>query len=294
LLDLPTPVPTIPPGGVDSTGTLGAPPTGLVAYPVILPENNARVNAFVAAYTGSKRRTFQSWLDRSGPYFPMVASVLQREHLPIELACVVFIESGSQLGARSWAQAIGPWQFMAGTARLFGLSVTRDIDERHDMQRSTEAAARMFTHLYNMFGSWPLCLAAYNAGEGRVQRAIQRQGTTNYWALRLPRETENYVAQFMAILVILRDPARYGFTLPGSQPLVYREVAVTRGTRLSSLARELRVSAAVIARLNPAYKRGWAPAGSKVKLPIASSPAPRTEVVPVSNIGLPEPVLPDR
>ncbi len=259
-------------GTGDSLAIAAAVDSALASLPVIVPEENARVDRFLASFTGPKRRTFQRWLDRSGPYFPLVASILQRAGLPVELACVIFIESGFNLGARSWAEAVGPWQFIASPARIFGLSVTRDIDERHDMERSSVAAARLFAHLYDMFGSWPLVLAAYDSGEGTVGRAIQRQGTTDYWAMHLPRETENYVPQFMATLLILRDPLRYGFTLPGSEPLVFHEVAVPRRTHLASFARRVGVPPAEIAILNPMYRRGWAPAGARLRIPIGVAP----------------------
>lgn len=245
---------------------------GLAAYPVIVPETNERVQSFLRMYTGSRRRTFQGWLNRSGPYFPLVAKKLADAGVPIELACVVFIESGFNLGARSWAQAVGPWQFIAGTARLFGLSVTRDIDERHDIERSTEAAAKMFARLYDRFGSWPLSLAAYNCGDGCVGRAVGRQRTSDFWSLRLPNETQNYVAQFMAVLLILRNPEQYGFTLPGSEPLVYREAHTTRRTNLAALARRCGVEAGAVTSLNPAYRNGWAPSGATLRLPLAVAP----------------------
>ncbi len=245
---------------------------GVATYPVIVPETNERVQQFLRMYTVTKRRTFQGWLNRAGPYFPLVAKKLSDAGLPIELACVVFIESGFNLGARSWAQAVGPWQFIAGTARLFGLSVTRDVDERHDIERSTEAAAKMFARLYDTFGSWPLSLAAYNCGEGCVGRAVGRQRTSDFWSMRLPRETQDYVAQFMAVLLILRSPEQYGFTLPGSDPLVYREATTTRRTNLSSLARRCGVEPSTVLSLNPAYRGGWAPAGRTIRLPLAVEP----------------------
>ena len=137
--------------------------------------------------------------------------VLKKEGLPPDLVHLVFVESGFNVHARSVSAAVGPWQFLRSTGRLFGLTVNQWVDERKDPEKSTVAAARYLKHLYSIFGDWPLALASYNAGEGTVLRAIKRQGTTNYWDLRLPRQTEDYVPQFMAVLAISRDPEKYGF-----------------------------------------------------------------------------------
>jgi membrane-bound lytic murein transglycosylase D len=124
---------------------------------------------------------------------------------------LVFVESGFNVNARSYAAAVGPWQFMRATSQLFGLNVNQWVDERKDPEKATVAAARYLKHLYGIFGDWPLALASYNAGEGTVMRAIKHQGTNNYWELRLPKQTEEYVPQFMAALAISRDPVKYGF-----------------------------------------------------------------------------------
>ena len=252
------------PDSSDATGTLPA-------YPVIVPSMNSRVQAFVTAFTTRDHKTVENWLERGTKHFPLVAQIFQREHLPLELACVVFIESGFNLHARSWANAVGPWQFIASTARLLGLTITREVDERRDMEKSTIAAARYFQRLYAIFGSWELVLAAYNSGDGTVRRAIKRQGTTDYWKLNLPRDTRNYVPQFYAILHILKEPERYGFTIPGARPLLSHPIVVDRRTSLAKVAKRLDVPLATIQELNPAYRAGYAPAGSTLRVPLATS-----------------------
>src|SRR5204863_6588731 len=113
--------------------------------------------------------------------------------------------------AKSVARAVGPWQFIRGTARLFGLEMTPYKDERRDPELATRAAARYLRRLYELCdGSWPLALAASNSVEGTVQRAIRRQRTSDFWALRPPRETKDYVPKFMAAMEIASDPGRYG------------------------------------------------------------------------------------
>jgi membrane-bound lytic murein transglycosylase D len=178
---------------------------------------------------------------------------LQREGLPPDLVHLVFVESGFNLNARSVSHAVGPWQFLQGTAKLFGLTVNQWIDERRDPEKSTVAAARYLKHLYTNFGAWPLALASYNAGEGTVLRAIKAQGTTNYWDLNLPRQTEEYVPQFMAILAISRDPRKYGFDgVSLDEPMAFDEVALKGAVDLRALARLADCSYDELKLLNPA------------------------------------------
>jgi len=165
----------------------------------------------------------------------------------------VFVESGFNVNARSVSAAVGPWQFLRSTARLFGLTVNQWVDERRDPEKSTVAAARYLKHLYSIFGDWPLALASYNAGEGTVLRAIKTQGTTNYWDLRLPRQTEDYVPQFMAILAISRDPGKYGFNAVGlDEPMEFDEVALKGAVDLRAVARLADCSYDELKLLNPA------------------------------------------
>ena len=148
---------------------------------------NADVLKYIEFFTGAGRSTFERWLKRSGRYMELFRGVLQKEGLPPDLVHLVFVESGFNVNARSYASAVGPWQFMRATSRLFGLNVNQWVDERKDPEKATVAAARYLKHLYGIFGDWPLALASYNAGEGTVMRAIKNQGTTNYWELRLPK-----------------------------------------------------------------------------------------------------------
>ena len=204
----------------------------------IEPQVNAQVLRYIEFFTGNGRSTFERWLKRSGRYMELFRSALQREGLPPDLVHLVFVESGFNLNARSVSAAVGPWQFLRSTGQLFGLTVNQWVDERRDPEKSTVAAARYLKHLYAIFGDWPLALASYNAGEGTVLRAIKRQGTTNYWDLRLPRQTEDYVPQFMAILAISRDPAKYGFDdVALDDPMEFDEVALKGAVDLRAVAR---------------------------------------------------------
>jgi len=225
----------------------------------IEPQMNPDVLKWVDYFTGRGRPTFERWLRRSGRYADLFRTVLEREGLPPDLVHLVFVESGFNLEARSRSAAVGPWQFMRSTARLFGLTVNQWVDERKDPEKSTVAAARYLRHLYSIFNDWPLALASYNAGEGTVIRAIRRQGTTNYWDLRLPRQTEDYVPQFMAVLAISRDPARYGFdSVELEDPMGFDEVVLSGAVDLNALAKMLDCNVTELRRLNPALNRNAA------------------------------------
>ena len=213
---------------------------------------NADVLRYIAFFTGGGRSTFERWLKRSGRYMDLFRSVLQREGLPADLVHLVFVESGFNVNARSYAAAVGPWQFMRATSQLFGLHVNQWVDERKDPEKSTVAAARYLKHLYGIFGDWPLALASYNAGEGTVMRAIKYQGTTNYWELRLPKQTEEYVPQFMAALAISRDPVKYGFAdIELDDPMRFDEVALKGAVDLRAIAKLAECSYEELRDLNP-------------------------------------------
>ncbi len=272
-------------GPVAATDSIAAPPR--VALPVVVPaeptpfvpesteaeataddavldaqaiedvqlQMNADVLKWVEFYTGAGRSTFERWLRRSGRYMELFRSVLQREGLPPDLVHLVFVESGFNLNARSYAAAVGPWQFLRSTSRLFGLNVNQWVDERKDPEKATVAAARYLKHLYSIFGDWPLAIASYNAGEGTVLRAIKSQGTTNYWDLHLPRQTEQYVPQFMAALAISRDPVKYGFSdVELDDPMRFDEVSFKGAVDLRSIARLADCSVEDLQELNPALR----------------------------------------
>jgi len=234
-------------------------------------EDNERVDKWINYYSGRGREKFQLWLTRSGSYMDLLTRNLRAEGVPEELANLVFVESGFNMGAKSVARAVGPWQFIRGTARLFGLEMTPYKDERRDPELATRAAARYLKRLYDMFdGSWPLALAAYNAGEGTVQRAIKRQGTTDFWSLRLPRETQDYVPKFLAAMQIASDPQRYGFELPQNSPLDYDEVTVAGPVDMTELARVSGIDVAELQRLNPVFVRHRMPGdkeGTTIRVP---------------------------
>ncbi len=224
-------------------------------------ESHPMVDKWLDYFTGRGRPTFERWLNRSGLYMDSMKKTLDREGVPTDLVHLVFVESGFNPQARSYASAVGPWQFIRGTAKMFGLTVNSWVDERKDPEASTVAAARYLKHLYGLFNSWPLALASYNVGEGAVIDAVRRQGTRDFWSLRLPQQTRDYVPKFMAVLAISRDPARYGFDdVALENPLAFDEVTIPGPVDLGALANACGTTTEEIKRLNPMFLRNAAPA----------------------------------
>ncbi len=194
--------------------------------------------------------------------------ILAEIGVPGELICVPLIESGFNLKARSRARAVGPWQFVSGTARIYGLRVNWWYDERRDIVASTYAAANYLKDLYSIWHSWPLALASYNCGEYRVARAVARHKTTNFWKLKLPKQTERYFPKFLATLYILRDPEKYGFTIPKVQPIEFDEVQIKDATDLKVIARSANTTVDGLRDLNPALRRWSTPPKMEIQLKV--------------------------
>ena len=180
-------------------------------------EENKFVKVWIDYFTKYDRERLKRFLKRGQQFKEIVQNTLKENDLPQELYYLAMIESGYQNHARSSAQAVGVWQFISGTATRYGLKVDHFVDERKDPIRSTEAAAKYLRDLYNVFGSWHLAMAAYNAGEMRVLRAIFKARTRNFWELveskALPRETSEYVPKFIAMSLIAENPEKYSLEI---------------------------------------------------------------------------------
>ena len=209
------------------------------------------------------RDVFQLWLDRSARYIPVMRDIFKEKNLPEDLVYVAMIESGFNPYAVSWARAVGPWQFMPATGKLYGLKIDWWIDERKDPIKSTYAAAEHLKDLHNLFGSWPLALASYNAGAGKVQRAVLRTRSDDFWDLKASRyirkETKNYVPKYMAATIIAKNPGAYGFIASKYDPYKFDEVVVEQSTDLRLIARCAGCSYGEIKELNPEIRRWVTP-----------------------------------
>jgi len=218
--------------------------------------DNQWVEFEIKLFTGAERKTFEEGYRRSGLFRGFILEELRKEGMPEELSWLPIIESWFQPRALSVARALGLWQFIPSTGYIYGLSQDRFIDDRMDPFKSTRAAIKYLQQLHSFFGDWLTALAAYNCGEGAVQRAIATQNISyldNFWDLfqRLPNQTARYVPRFIASVAIIQDPAKYGMILPEPYPpLAYDTVKLNKPMKLSVLAKALGLEATDLIFLN--------------------------------------------
>lgn len=234
---------------------------------------NAAVERFVGVFTGSQADEMEKYLKQSGRYEGMIRAKLRARGMPEDLVYLTMIESGFNPTARSRVNAVGLWQFMAPTARAYGLRVDEYVDERRDPEKSTDAALRHLTDLHTQFGSWYLTAAAYNGGAGRVGRVMRSvlgrergQGEGDFWRIRhrLPRETREYVPLMLAAALIGKQPQRYGMgDVERWMPLEADTVSVPGDVALSVVGNAVGVSERELARLNPQLVQKATPPGAK-------------------------------
>lgn len=241
---------------------------------------NDKVESHIRFFHIAIRNRFEQWLTRLGHYKPIVENIFSEFNLPSDLVYLSLVESGFNPHAYSRARATGPWQFMKGTAILYGLRVDQYVDERRDPIKSTIAAARYLRDLYDMFGAWPLAMAAYNAGEGKVMRALQKSRADSFWEIaqtkHIRRETKEYVPRFMAATIIAKNPDQYGFIQEPPAPHQFEEVIVHRAIHLQTLALAAGVSFPELSRLNPELRRDVTPPDDlnyHLKVPVGSREA---------------------
>ena len=232
-------------------------------YPIDL---NDRVLTWVSLFTTTKRGFMENALGRASMYMPMIRQVFAEEGVPADLAYLAVIESGFRNEANSKAKAVGMWQFIRSTGRIYGLNGNAWLEERRDPIKATRAAARYLKRLYQISGDWYLAASSYNAGPLTLDRAIQNVGSRNFWDLARSRwlrtETKNYIPELCAAILVGRNPERYGLRIVPLTPYSYETVAVTSMTSLTVLARCADTDAATLKALNPELLRGSTPPGS--------------------------------
>jgi len=230
--------------------------------------NSPKVKRIIWRLTSQQRKKMMKGIRRSGRYSSMITRILREEGMPLDLLYVVPAESNFSVHSRSKKSAVGLWQFIASTGRLYGLKINRWIDERRDPVLSTKAAILYLKHLYGIFGDWELAMAAYNTGEGRVQRAIKlakRKGKTPLFSnLRLPRETKNYVPAIMAMAIIYKNKERYGLNhVRPLDPLDETKVHLSVAFSLKEIAERSKISFKYLRAKNPALFLGLPPMTQK-------------------------------
>ena len=240
----------------------------------------ARIEKFIRYFQTRGRERFEVWLSRSGKYSQMMREILAKYGIPGDLVYLALIESGFSPQAYSVARAAGPWQFIAGTGRRYGLRVDWWADERRDYEKSTHAAAAYLRDLYGLFDSWPLAAAAYNAGENKIQRAVARYKTEDYSQLirfrYLARETRDYVPKMLAALSIAKDPEWYGFGgLQYEDPIEFDKAVVPGSTDLAAMEKILGLAPGSLKELNPELRRFCTPPNRdeyEIRLPKGYAP----------------------
>ncbi|MCB9760696.1 MAG: LysM peptidoglycan-binding domain-containing protein [Alphaproteobacteria bacterium] len=253
---------------------------------------NGEVEKWMHYFLGRGRKWYARWLGRSTRYQKLIHTEMAAAGLPKDHFFLAMVESGFSTHARSWASAVGIWQFMSATGRAYGLRVDYWVDDRRDPERATKAAAAYLKELYEQQGDWYLAWASYNGGPSRVSRAIRAHDSRNFWVLAqhdtLPPETRNYVPKILAAAIIGKHPERYGFDqgIEYLPPLDYESVDVEGAVTLDVLARCAEVSEEDLAALNPALLRGATPPQgiSQIRVPTgrAESFAEKFAAIPES------------
>jgi len=243
-------------------------------------EMNDAVVAYIRFFQTDAREHFSKWLTRSTRYIPMMRKVLEREGLPLDTVYLAMIESGFSAYAYSFAKAAGPWQFVVGTSRRYGLLTDFWVDERRDPYKSTIAASKYLKELKARFhGDWYLAWAGYNAGEGKISRAIRKEKTTDFWRMMgrgrtLRAETKHYVPKLIAAALIAKHPERFGFHVDYDQPRDFEEVRVPDATDLHVVAKAAGITFEELRDLNPELRRFCTPPGGyTLRLPQAKREA---------------------
>ncbi len=245
-------------------------------------KNHPLVETYIDFFTGPGRWFFAKWMATSGRYIPLMLPILKEEGLPADTVYLAMIESGFSPRATSSASAAGIWQFIPSTGRAFNLRQNFWVDQRRDFIASTRSAARFLKKLHGRFGDWHLAWAAYNAGGGRISRALKKYEQTDFWSLidqhpeSLAKETRHYVPKLIAAALVAKNPQDYGFApIVYEPPLEWDDVIVKSPLDIRRLASKLGVKNDVLKMLNPSLIRNITPPhrGVRLRVPKGKGPA---------------------
>ena len=225
---------------------------------------NNQVLYYLELFQGKQRNYFSQWLARSTVYRPYIEAELKKAGLPLDLAYLAMIESGYNPSAYSPAKASGLWQFMEGTGITYGLRIDQWVDERRDPEKATKAATRYLARLHTQFGDWYLAVAAYNAGEGRVDSAMKKCAAKNFWEVAISEgifmETKRYVPKLIAAIIIARNPEKYGFNdISFKKPQGYETITLPGGVSLEAVAATANTSVKELRTLNNELRKNQTP-----------------------------------
>lgn len=225
---------------------------------------NKFVRNHIDYFTVRNRKYTRTMISRENVYFPIYEKYLKKYNMPQDIKYLSIVESGLNPKAASWAGAVGPWQFIKSTGREYGLKQDEHIDERMDIEKSTDAAMRFLSRLYRTYGDWELAMAAYNCGQGNVNKAIRRAGggKKTFWEIfpYLPKETRSYVPSMTAVIYAMKYAPEHNIfsdSILYAQDYAYLEV--NQALDLEKLATELHVEAPVLLALNPEIKKTTLP-----------------------------------
>ncbi len=234
---------------------------------------HSKVLKWIVYFQTRGKMTFLKWHSNGTKVTDTIKKILKSYNLPQDLVYLSMIESGFNNRAYSRVKATGAWQFMPATAKIFGLKITPWMDERRNILKATHAAAKYLKYLYNHFNDWHLALAAYNAGEGKVRRAIRRYRTRNFWRLTrysyLKDETKNFVPKFLAAMIVSKNPRMFGFDLESlhiasmNREPEHTYIDIPHSISLHHLSRQINVSYKTLKNMNPELRSSITPPDSK-------------------------------
>jgi len=239
---------------------------------------NKQVLYYMGLFQGKQRNYFTYWLARSSMYRPHIEAELKKAGLPLDLVFLAMIESGFNPSAYSPAKACGLWQFIEGTGSRYGLRIDPWVDERREPEKATRAAIRYLSSLYAQFGDWYLAVAAYNAGEGKIDNAMKTFNAKDFWEVASSEgifmETKRYVPKLIAAIIIARNPEKYGFTdISYKKPLEYETINIPGGVNLEAVASTANTSVKELRTLNNELRKSQTPPKQKeytLRIPVGT------------------------